>query len=107
MKVIRLYDIQWDTDEDLPTEQIIIVDDDFNPEEQAADLLTDTFDFCVLGCSFKVLDGLSERGVELGCGVLEYPDTDGTIWRRDIHGNLEEVREPSNDNYREWKQLFE
>ena len=45
MKVIRLYNIQWDTDgEDptelgLPSECIAIVDDDCDPVEDAADLL--------------------------------------------------------------------
>lgn len=58
MKTVRLFNIQWDADgEDpqdlgLPTEYFAVVEDDFDPEEQAADLLSDKFGFCVLGCGF-------------------------------------------------------
>ncbi len=61
MKTIRLFDIQWDTDGrnpealGLPSEHLAVVEDDFDPEEQAADLLSDEFGFCVLGCSFAVV----------------------------------------------------
>ena len=39
-------------------------------------------------------------------GVIEWPEDDGTIRRRDVHGNLEEVRTSDDDNYNDWFHLF-
>jgi len=55
MRFYRLHKIRWDTDGkprglNLPKEAIVQVNDDFAPEEQAADLLSDIFGFCIYGC---------------------------------------------------------
>ena len=96
MKIVRLFDILWDTDGEpadelgLPSDHIAVVDDDWTPEDDAADLLADQFGFCTHGCAFKVLTHpkLSEAGFELDDGgLIEFPDSEGTIRRLDQFGS--------------------
>ena len=55
MKKVRLFNIDWDTDGEtvsLPTDVTVEVDEDFDAEEEAADLLTDKYGWCVKGCEY-------------------------------------------------------
>lgn len=56
-KTIKFTNIQWDADgneDSLPKEWETNVDSDFNPEEDGEDLLSDTFEFCVLGFNYEI-----------------------------------------------------
>jgi len=50
---------------------------------------------------------LSTEGFELSDGgVIEHPDPDGTMRRRDVHGNCEEVRSIEDVGWQEWAEVF-
>lgn len=51
---------------------------------------------------------MTTQDIELSDGgSIEPPETDsGRIRRRDVHGNCEEYRDPGDNDYDEWFQLF-
>ena len=70
MKIVRLFDIRWDTDDeavDLPHGTHCRCRRDLNPEEQAADLLADNYRLLRVGLFVQGLDNpkLSESGFEM------------------------------------------
>ena len=65
MKTYKLYDINWDVDnkkdlKTLPKQHIIKVDENFSVEYDGADILSDTFGFCVNGFKFKEMKNKKE-----------------------------------------------
>ena len=55
----------------------------------------------------KLANGWSFGGIQLGDGgIIEHPDDEFVIRRRDIHGNLEEVRSLGDTNHKEWLDFF-
>ncbi|MCK9463636.1 MAG: hypothetical protein M0R80_28795 [Proteobacteria bacterium] len=70
MRKIRIFDIKWDTTDTgnesdyseaevkklgLPSEFTVEVDDDFDPENECSDILSDELGFCVFRCSWEVI----------------------------------------------------
>lgn len=62
----------------------------------------------ILDYDYKVEGGvIKPKEYEMSDGgAIEVPDDDGTIRRRDVHGNVEEVRRIGDDNWEEWAELF-
>ena len=66
MKTIRLYDIEWNTsgayddnecfaeEIQLPSEHTVQVNNHWNPVEEAADLLSDTYHYCVKSVKWEL-----------------------------------------------------
>ena len=58
---IRAFNIKYDTDGNkkiaakLPKELIFEVDDDFDADEELADLISDNTGFCIFGCEYKII----------------------------------------------------
>ena len=58
---IKAFNIDYETDGEkisLPSELIFEVDDDFDAENDLADLISDETGWLVLGCSYKVVKKL-------------------------------------------------
>jgi len=62
---VRFFNIVWDTDGesvDLPVSVVRDVPDETDFNEEAADLLSDEFGWCVSSVEFEVLDGPAPKG---------------------------------------------
>ena len=62
---VKAYDIKWDDapeDIDLPKSCTVHMDDDANPAEDLADILSNHFGWCVESCSYKILKENKKSG---------------------------------------------
>lgn len=59
---IKAYDIRYDTDADvsladsLPKEIVFDMDEDADPSEDLADLISDETGFCIYGCQWEKIE---------------------------------------------------
>lgn len=78
-------------------------------------------DFLMLATNGHTIDRLDYDGIDALCerinttpaeielddgGCIEAPDDDGTIRRRDVAGNCEEIRNIGDDDWADWAALF-
>lgn len=56
---VRAFNIDWDTDGkkiDLPDECVVELDDDQDPHEDLANVLSDEYGWCVNGCNYEIVE---------------------------------------------------
>lgn len=67
MILIKAFNIDWDTDGEkidwLPNEVFFHVDNDFNPEEDLCDLLTDEYNYLVNVAEYEIMAKTKEKSV--------------------------------------------
>jgi len=94
MKKIRLFNIKWDTTDTgnesdysdaevkqlgLPAEFTAEVDEDFDPKEEGADLLSDEFGFCVFGCDYEFVTEQADSTEKWTEAYSRMDDFEGTL----------------------------
>jgi hypothetical protein len=74
-----------------------------NCEELATKFVDAMFDDYIKVAESKY----SDMGIELGDGgYIAFPDSDGDIRRYDSQGHCEDIKNPGDDGYEEWRDLF-